>query len=122
MRRLLITLSLVAVAVAIPTVAEGHHVKAKTYTIKTGDNFFEPTKKTIHLNGIVKWVWVGADKKPGATINEHTIAERDGKLPKLLSAKKTEGTYKFRFKKTGKYVVVCAEHPEDMILRVTVKK
>ena len=90
--------------------------------MKTGDDFFSPaTKKTIHLNDIVKWTWVGADGRAGATINEHTIAERDGKL-KLLSSTKTSGTYKFRFKKAGKYVVLCAEHPEDMIIRVTVKK
>jgi plastocyanin len=95
---------------------------AKTYTVKTGDDFFSPTKKTIKVNDIVKWTWVGADGKAGSTINEHTITERDGKLPKLLSSTKTSGTYKFRFKKAGKYVVVCADHPDDMIYRVTVKK
>ncbi len=106
----------------IPAVAGGHHVKAKTITVKTGDDFFSPTKKTIHLNDIVKWTWVGADGRAGETINEHTIAERDGKLPKLLSPTKTSGTYRFRFKKTGKYVVICGEHPETMIFRVTVKR
>ncbi|HEX8743855.1 MAG TPA: hypothetical protein VF712_12035 [Thermoleophilaceae bacterium] len=110
-------LALAATAALLPASAV-----AKTYSVKTGDDFFSPTKKTIKVGDVVKWVWVGADGAAGETINEHTITERDGKLPKLVSEKKTSGTYKFRFKKAGKYVVVCAEHPEDMIIRLTVKK
>ena len=119
MRRLLLPLALLAAAVAMPTVASGHHVKAKTHTIKTGDDYFSPTKKTIHLRDVVKWVWVGADGKPGATINEHTIAEGKGRF---TSDPKTSGSYRFRFKKTGKFTIYCAEHPDDMKLTVTVKK
>ena len=118
MRKLVLPLALLLL-LAVP--ASAHHVPAKTYSVKTGDDFFSPTKRTIHKNDILKWIWVGADGKAGETINEHTIAERDGKLPKLLSPTKTSGTYKFRFKKAGKYVVICGEHPEQMILKVTVK-
>ena len=115
MRRLLI--AFLALAALVPASAA-----AKTITVKTGDDFFSPTSKTIHIRDIVKWTWVGADGTAGETINEHTITERDGKLPKLVSDKKTSGTFKFRFKKAGKYVVLCAEHPDDMVFRVTVKK
>jgi plastocyanin len=118
MRRLLLIPAAV-LALAIPAAA--HETTAKTHTIKTGDDFFSPTKKTIHLKDIVKWTWVGADGKAGETVNEHTIAERDGKL-KLLSPTKTSGTFKFRFKKAGKFVVICAEHPETMRTTITVKK
>jgi plastocyanin len=118
MRRLLITLSLVAVAVAIPTVAEGHHVKAKTYTIKTGDDYFSPTSKTIHLRDIVKWQWVGEDRKPGSTINEHTIVESKDRFK---STTKTKGTFSYRFKKTGKFTIFCAEHTDEMKVTIRVK-
>jgi plastocyanin len=120
MRKLILPLALLLLALAVP--ASAHHVKAKTITVKTGDDFFSPTKKTIHLNDIVKWTWVGPDGKAGETINEHTIAERDGKLPKLLSEPKTSGTYKFRFKKTGTFVVICAEHPDTMRTKIVVKR
>ena len=116
MRKLIVTVTALA-ALAFPATVGA----AKTYTVKTGDDFFDPTKRTIKVNDIVKWVWVGADRKPGETINEHTIAERDGKL-KLLSPTKTAGTYRFRFKKAGKYVIICAEHQDAMKLRVTVKR
>ena len=118
MRRLLLTLTLVAVAVAVPTVAEGHHVAAKTYTIKTGDDYFSPTSKTIHLRDIVKWQWVGADKKPGSTINEHTVVESKDRFQ---SKTKTKGTFSYRFKKTGKFTIFCSEHPDDMKVTIKVK-
>ena len=120
MRRFLLVLTALALAVAIPGGASsGHTTTAKTYTIKTGDDFFSPTSKTIHVNDILKFVWVGADGKPGQTINEHTIV--DGDKGKWQSTTKTEGTFKKRFKKAGKFKVVCGEHPETMILKVKVK-
>ena len=81
MRRLLLVLTALALAVAIPVGASSGQTtraaSAKTYTIKTGDDFFSPTSKTIHVNDILKFVWVGADGKAGQTINEHTIVDGD---------------------------------------------
>ena len=120
MRRLLLALTCLAVAVAVPTVAAGHTPSSsKTYTVKVGDDYFDPTKRTIHKRDIVKWVWVGADRKPGATTNEHTIVESKDRFKSLT---KTEGTFRFRFKKAGKFTVFCAEHPDDMKLTVRVKE
>jgi plastocyanin len=123
--RKLIPLALLAAAalpVAAATGHDGPEPDPKTYTIKVGDDFFSPTKKTIHKRDVLKWVWVGADRKPGETVNEHTVVEATGeKLPKLNSGTKRSGTYRFRFKKVGSYRILCADHPEDMILKVKVK-
>lgn len=124
MRKLALPLAvaLAAIPAAVGAGHDGPEPDPKTYTIKTGDDFFSPTKKTIHKRDILKWVWVGADRKPGETVNEHTIVEETGeKLPKLKSAPKTSGSYKFRFKKTGSFRILCAEHPDEMILKVKVK-
>jgi plastocyanin len=124
MRRLLITLS-IAAALALPVVAIAHsgpEPDPKTYTVKTGDDFFSPTKRTIHKKDIIKWVWVGADKKPGETINEHTIIDSNQDKPYFKNAApRTKGTFKVRFKKPGSYKIICSEHFEDMILKVKVK-
>ena len=117
-RSLVIAAALAAIAVAIPTVASGHHRAAKTITVKVGDDYFSPTAKTIHIRDIVKWQWVGADKQPGATINEHTIVESKDRFK---SKTKTEGTFRYRFKKTGKFTIFCAEHPDDMKVTIRVK-
>ena len=123
MRRLilLLALSLPIAVLAIPGTSAGSHRDAKTFTIKVGDDCFSPTKKTIHKNDIVKWTWVNAEGKSGETINEHTVIEStQEKLPKLNSGTRTSGSYKFRFKKAGKFTILCADHPEDMILKIKV--
>ena len=114
MRRLAPLLVLAAVLAFPATVGA-----ARTYTIKVGDDYFSPTKKTIKVDDIVKWVWVGADGKPGQTTNEHTIVEaKDRFHSKTL----TEGSYKKRFKKAGKWTIYCGEHANTMKLVVTVKR
>lgn len=118
MRRLLVIAALAAIAVAIPTVASGHHRAAKTITVKVGDDYFSPTSKTIHIRDIVKWQWVGEDRKPGSTTNEHTIVESKDRFQ---SKTKTKGTFSYRFKKTGKFTIFCAEHPDDMKVTIRVK-
>ena len=121
MRRLILLLTLAAVlAIAIPVANGATTPQPKTFTVKTGDDFFSPTAKTIHKRDIIKWVWVGADGKPGETINEHTIL--DGDKGAWQSKTKTSGTFKRRFKKAGTFLVVCGEHTEEMRLKVKVKK
>ena len=114
MRRIALSIAALAVLAFPATVGA-----AKTYTVKVGDDFFSPTKKTVKVRDIVKWVWVDASGQPGSTVNEHSIVETKDRFN---STSKTSGSYKFRFKKAGKYTIVCGEHPEDMIFRVTVKK
>jgi plastocyanin len=113
MRRTILSLVAVA-ALAFPATVGA----AKTYTVKTGDDFFSPTSRTIHKKDLIKWVWVGADGKAGETTNEHTIAEAKGRFK---SPTKTRGTYTVRFRAKGKFTIYCAEHPDDMKLTVRVK-
>ena len=113
MRRLVLSLTAIAVLAFPATVGA-----ARTYTIKVGDDFFSPTKKTIKVNDIAKWVWVAEDGTPGATVNEHSIVDSKDRFH---SKTMTEGTYRKRFKRAGKFTIVCGEHPDTMIFRLTVK-
>jgi plastocyanin len=119
MRRLLLILTALALAVAIPTMAIGHEATPKTYTVNVSDNAFTPTKRTIHIKDIVKFVWVGENGKPGETINEHTIVESKDRFQ---SKTKLKGTFSYRFKKVGKFTIFCAEHDDEMKLTVRVKE
>jgi plastocyanin len=123
MGRLLLVIPVLVVALAIPATSSGTHRDPKTFTIKVGDDFFSPTKKTVHIRDIVKWTWVDAEGKRGETVNEHTVVEKTGeKLPKLNSGQRTSGSYRFRFKKAGRFTIICADHPETMVLRIRVTK
>jgi plastocyanin len=111
MSRLILPIALLALAVALPGGATGS--TAKTKTVKVGDDFYSPTKVTIHVNDIVKWDWgTGTD-------NEHQVIDVNSDW---MSKKKTSGTFKHRFKKSGTFKVTCSEHPDDMKLTVKVKK
>ncbi|HEX8067656.1 MAG TPA: plastocyanin/azurin family copper-binding protein [Thermoleophilaceae bacterium] len=95
------------------------HAAASTKTVKVGDDFFDPTKVTIRQKDVVKWVWVGADGKPGETANEHTVTEIHDKFTSKLL---TKGSYSRRFKTAGTFKILCAEHPDTMRMKVVVKK
>ena len=119
MRRLLLTVTALALAVAIPSVAIGHDADPKTYKVNVSDNAFTPTKRTIHIKDIVKFVWVGENGRAGETINEHTIVESKDRFQ---SKPKLKGTFSYRFKKAGKFTIFCAEHDDEMKLTVKVKE
>jgi plastocyanin len=118
MRRLILPIALLVLAVAVPGAATGGTTTTVTKKVKLGDDFYSPTKVTIHQKDIVKWIWVGADGKPGTTDNQHTATDSKGKWTSKL---KTSGTFSHRFKQVGNFKVICSEHPEDMILKVKVK-
>src|SRR2546421_5300922 len=118
MRKPLVILAVVALLAALAVTgagaAAGSHLReAKTKTVQVGDDFFAPTKVTIHRGGKVKWTW------GGGTSHSHTVTEENGKF---TSAEKTSGTYKHTFKKKGTFHIFCSVHPEQMQMKVVVKK
>jgi plastocyanin len=88
---------------------------ANAATIKVGDNFFNPTKKTVGVGTKVKFKWVGNRKHhivktsgPGGKIGSRTTDDRGVNLAKRFG---TAGTYHF----------ICTIHPEEMRLTLKVK-
>ena len=80
------------------------------------DNFFKPDRVVIRKGGLVVWRWRGSNphnvaiKRPGSS----TVAKR--------SATKTEGSYRSRFRRVGKWRVLCEIHPLNMTMRVIVRR
>lgn len=108
--RKLIVIVLLAFA-ALPAFAGA----ANAATIKVGDNFFNPTKKTVSVGTTVKFKWVGNRKHhivktsgPGGRVESRTTDDRGVNLAK-------------RFNKRGTYRFICTLHPEEMRLRLTVR-
>lgn len=109
MRKLIIP-ALVALA-ALPAFAGA----ANAATIKVGDNFFNPTRKTVGVGTKVKFKWVGNRKHhivktsgPGGKIASRTTDDRGVNLAK-------------RFGKGGTYKFICTIHPEEMRLTLKVR-
>ena len=109
MRKALISLPIAAV-IAVP-LAYG-----ATTEVKVKDDFFKPNRVTIKKGDRVLWRWRGdnphnvAIKKPGRS----NVAVR--------SAIKTDGKFAYKFRRVGKWRILCEVHPDDMRMRVIVRR
>jgi plastocyanin len=113
MRRVIaIATSLAAAAILV--VASGASGRA-TETVDVGDDFFAPKKLKIEKNDRVAFNWIGE--------NEHDVALGDGPGKFFNSGPTDEPgvNFKKKFKKTGKYTLICTLHSE-MTMNLKVKK
>jgi plastocyanin len=112
MRRLLVVLSIPAVAavLAIPALAA-------TKSVKVGDNYFVRDGATptvsVKKNDTVKWNFVGE--------NPHNVTVTSGPV-KFKSSTKSSGSYRKKVTRAGLYRIVCTIHDgQKMNLRVRSK-
>lgn len=105
-----ITLLLAALFILAPL------AHAATTRVKVKDDFFKPNRVTIKKNDRVKWVWRGE--------NVHNVAIKKPGTNKIVRASEfqTDGTFRHKFRKTGTWKVLCETHPDDMRMKVIVKK
>ena len=83
-------------------------------TIKLGDNFFSPDKKTVSSGTTVRFKWIGE--------NDHNVVKQSGPGGSFQS-EVTDATgvnYTKKFKKDGRYKILCTIHPDDMKLTLKV--
>ncbi len=89
--------------------------------VKVGDDFFSPSKLGLKSGAEVKFKWLSGNE------NKHNVTLTKGPngVDKKQYTSKTEKTgvnFSPTFKKTGNYDFLCTIHPEDMRLKVDVKK
>ncbi len=114
MRRALIVLSIVGVALAAAPAQAGPRKSVGVF-----DNYYQPAKATLKPNTTVTWKWP-ADG--GGDVHDVKLKTAPKGARKFQSDPGSAGyTYKYTFKKPGKYLLVCTFH-EEMTMRVTVKK
>jgi plastocyanin len=77
-------------------------------TVSIMDNFFSPDMVRIYKGQRVTWNWNGS--------NPHNVTG-----PNFHSATKTSGSYRKRFRRVGRFKVVCTIH-SGMDMRVRVRR
>ena len=115
-RRTFSVLALAALAaVAGSALLAGGATGAASTTIKLGDNFFSPDKKSVAKGTKVRFKWIGEEK--------HNVVKQSG--PGGAFASETTDApgvhYTKKFKKAGKYKILCTIHEEDMKLTLKVR-
>jgi plastocyanin len=108
MRKLLLLLAVLAIAVPAVTVSAIAAGKTRTTTLK--DDYFTSGKLTIKKGTTVNWKW--------NTDDDHTVTDINGRFG---SNDTTHGNFKHKFKKKGKFTVYCLVHPEEMRQKIVVK-
>ena len=83
-------------------------------TVKLGDNFFSPEKKTVSAGTTVRFKWVGS--------NDHNVVKQSGPGGSFSSSTTDDPgvNYTKKFKKTGKYKLVCTIHADTMKMTLKV--
>ena len=106
--------ALLAVAALTALIVPAGGGAASGTTIKLGDNFFSPEKKTVAAGTTVRFKWIGE--------NKHNVVKQSGP-GKAFASDTTDApgvNYTKKFKKAGRYKILCTIHEEDMHLTLKV--
>ena len=113
-RKVSVVGALAAVAALVALLVPAGGGAASGTTIKLDDNFFAPDKKTVSAGTTVRFKWVGD--------NDHNVVKSSGP-GRAFSSETTDETgvnYTKKFKKAGKYKILCTIHADEMKLTLKV--
>jgi plastocyanin len=120
-RRTSLVLLGAAALAAAPSLAlaAGSSSKPKTRTVKVEDNYYGPSKLTVHVGDTVKWHW-GEDE---TDVHDVKLAKGPTGVKTFQSDALAGGDdFKRRLTKPGTYKIICTFHEEEMGMTITVKK
>jgi plastocyanin len=115
------TLALMGVAAlaAAPALAFGATTQGKTRKVSVNDNYYGPSKLTVHVGDSVDWHW------GDAVTDEHDVVLKSAPkgVKKFESDTLVAGdSFKRKLTKPGTYKIICTFHEEEMKMTITVKK
>jgi plastocyanin len=119
-RRALMALTGAAAVAAAPALAVAATSSApKTRNVSVNDNYYGPSKLTVHVGDTVNWRWSEQET------DVHDVALKTGPkgVKKFASEPLAAGeTFKRKLTKAGTYKIICTFHEEEMKMTITVKK
>ena len=96
----------------------GASAPGATKTVSVADDYFEPSSLTIKEGNTVEFTWVGE--------NVHNVTKSDDSPGRYFDSGASDETgfvYPHKFKKPGRYEILCTLHDEmRMDLRVKRKR
>jgi plastocyanin len=117
--RALIALAGAAAVAAAPAALADAATKGKTRTVTVNDNYYGPSKLTVHVGDTVKWHWTEE------ATDVHDVAVKSGPkgATKFASDAMAAGDdFKRKLTKAGTYKIICTFHEEVMKMSITVRK
>jgi plastocyanin len=108
-----------ASAAAPAALAVGATSKGKTRKVTVNDNYYGPSKLTVHVGDSVDWRWTDE------VTDVHDVKLRSAPkgVKKFASDPLASGdNFKRKLTKGGTYKIICTFHEEEMKMTITVKK
>jgi plastocyanin len=93
--------------------------KSKIRTVSVNDNYYGPSKLTVHVGDSVRWRW----SEQETDVHDVALKTAPKGVKKFASDPLAAGdSFTRRLTKAGTYKIVCTFHEEEMKMTVTVKK
>jgi plastocyanin len=115
------TLALIGAAAfaAAPALAVGATSKGKTRKVTVQDNYYGPSKLTVHVGDTVDWHWTDL----ATDVHDVALKTAPKGVKKFASDPLASGDdFKRKLTKAGTYKIICTFHEEEMKMTITVKK
>jgi plastocyanin len=110
----------VAAFAAAPTaLALGASSSSKTRKVSVNDNYYGPSKLTVHVGDTVDWHW----SEDETDVHDVALKTAPKGVKKFASDPLAAGDdFKRKLTKPGTYKIICTFHEEEMKMTITVKK
>jgi plastocyanin len=118
-RKATLALMGVAACAAAPALALGATAKGKTRKVSVNDNYYGPSKLTVHVGDTVDWHW----SEDETDVHDVALKSAPKGVKKFASDPLAAGDdFKRKLTKPGTYKIICTFHEEEMKMTITVKK
>ncbi|HWH96284.1 MAG TPA: plastocyanin/azurin family copper-binding protein [Baekduia sp.] len=102
---------------AAPALALG--ATGKTRKVSVNDNYYGPSKLTVHVGDTVDWHWA----EDLTDVHDVVLKTAPKGVKKFASDPLAAGVdFKRKLTKAGTYRIICTFHEEEMKMTITVKK
>jgi plastocyanin len=104
---------------AVPTALAVGATKGKTRKVSVNDNYYGPSKLTVHVGDTVDWHW----DEEMTDVHDVAVKSAPKGVKKFASDPLAAGEdFKRKLTKAGTYKIICTFHEEEMKMTITVKK
>jgi plastocyanin len=118
-RKTILAMVGVAAFAAAPTALAVGATKGKTRKVSVNDNYYGPSKLTVHVGDTVDWHW----SDDITDVHDVALKTAPKGVKKFASDPLAAGDdFKRKLTKAGTYKIICTFHEEEMKMTVTVKK
>jgi plastocyanin len=118
-RKTILAMVGVAAFAAAPTALAVGATKGKTRKVSVNDNYYGPSKLTVHVGDTVDWHW----SDDLTDVHDVALKTAPKGVKKFASDPLAAGDdFKRKLTKAGTYKIICTFHEEEMKMTVTVKR